>query len=69
MPEELWVEANDIVQEAVIKTNSKKKRCKKVKWLSEKALQISQKRREAKGRGEKEIYPFEYRVTKKSKER
>ena len=63
------MEVHDIVQEAVIKTNSKKKRCKKVKWLSEKALQISQKRREAKGKGEKEIYPFEYRVTKKSKER
>ena len=66
MPEELWVEANDIVQEAVIKTNSKKKNPKR---LPEEALQIAVKRREAKGKGEKEIYPFEYRVTKKSKER
>ena len=56
MPEKLWIEVCDTVQEAVIKTNSKKKRCKKVKWLSEKALQISQKRREAKGKGEKERY-------------
>ena len=56
MPEELWVEANDIVQEAVIKTNSKKKRCKKAKWLSEEASQIAVRRREAKSKGEKERY-------------
>ena len=49
------MEVQDIVQEAVIKTISKKKKCKKEKWLSE-ALQIAEKRREAKGKGEKEIY-------------
>ena len=56
MPEELWIEVHDIVQEAVIKTISKKKKCKKAKWLSEEALQIDEKRREAKGKGEKERY-------------
>ena len=56
MPEELWMEVRDIVQEAVIKTIPKKKEYKKAKWLSEKALQIAEKRREAKGRGEKERY-------------
>ena len=56
MPEELWTEVHDIVQETVIKTISKKKKCKKVKWLSEKGLQIPEKRREAKGKGEKESY-------------
>ena len=56
MPEELWVEVRDIVQEAVIKTVSKNKKCKKAKWLSEEALQIAEKRREAKGKGEKERY-------------
>ena len=56
MPEELWTEVHDIVQEAVIKTIPKKKKYKKAKWLSEKALQIAEKRREAKGRGEKERY-------------
>ena len=56
MPEELWVEVHDIVQEAVIKNIPKKKKCKKVKWLSEEALQIAEKRREAKGIGEKERY-------------
>ena len=55
VPEELWTEVCDIVQEAVIKTISKKK-CKKAKWLSEKALQIAEKRREVKGKGEKERY-------------
>ena len=54
MPEELRTEVPDIVQEAVIKTIPKKKKCKKAKWLSEEALQIAQKRREAKGKGEKE---------------
>ena len=54
--EELWMEVHDIVQEAVIKTIPKKKKCKKAKWLSEKALQMLEKRREAKGKGEKEIY-------------
>ena len=56
MPEELWLEICDIVQEAGIKTIPKKKKCKKAKWLSEEALQITEKRREAKGKGEKEIY-------------
>ena len=51
MPEELWPEVHDIVQEAVIKTIPKKKKCKKAKWLSEEALQIAEKRREAKGKG------------------
>ena len=50
------VEIHDIVQEAVIKTIPKKKKCKKAKWLSEEALQIAEKRREAKGKGEKERY-------------
>ena len=54
VPEELWTEVHDMVQEAVIKTISKKKKCKKAKWLSDKALQIAEKRREAKGKGEKE---------------
>ena len=56
VPEELWTEVPDIVQEAVIKTISKKKKCKKAKWLSEGDLQIAEKRREAKGKGEKERY-------------
>ena len=56
MPEELWTEVRDIVQEAVIKTIPKKKKCKKAKWLFEEALQIVEKRREAKGKGEKERY-------------
>ena len=56
MPEELWTEVHDTVQEAVIKTIHKKKKCEKAKWLSEEALQIAVKRREAKGKGEKERY-------------
>ena len=56
MPEELWTEVCDIVQEAVIKTIPKNKKCKKAKWLSEEALQIAEKRREGKGKGEKERY-------------
>ena len=52
--EELWTEVHDIVQEAVKKTIPKKKKCKKAKWLSEEALQIDEKRKEAKGKGEKE---------------
>ena len=56
VPEELCMEVHDIVQEAVIKTISKKKKCKKAKWLSEEALQIAEKRREAKGKEEKERY-------------
>jgi len=56
VPEELWTEVHDIVQEAVIKTIPKKKKCKKAKGSSEEALQIAEKRREAKGKGEKERY-------------
>ena len=56
MPEELWTEVCDIVQEAGIKTIPKKKKCKKAKWLSEEALQTAEKRRETKGKGEKERY-------------
>ena len=56
MPEELWKEFHDIVQEAVIKTIPKKKECKKAKWMSEEALQIAEKRRKAKGKGERERY-------------
>ena len=56
VPEELWTKVRDIVQEAVIKTIPKKKKCKKAKWLSEEALQIAEERREAKGKGGKERY-------------
>ena len=56
VPDELWTEVCDIVQEAVIKTIPKKKKCKKAKWLSEEALQTAMKRREAKGKGAKERY-------------
>ena len=53
VPEELWTEVHDIAQEAVIKTISKKKKCKKAKWLSEEALQIAEKRRGVKGKEER----------------
>ena len=56
LPEELWMEVHDTVQETGMKTIPKKKKCKKAKWLSEEALQIAVKRREAKGKGEKERY-------------
>ena len=56
VPEELWTEVHDIVQEAGIKTIPKKKKCKKAKWLSEEGLEIAEKRRETKGKGEKERY-------------
>ena len=56
MPEKLWMEVHDIVQEAGIKTIPKKRKCKKAKWLSDEALQIAEKRREAKGKGGKERY-------------
>ena len=72
-PEELWMEVCDIVQKAVIKTVPKKKKCKKAKWLSKEALQIAERRREAKGKEEKQkakkrrkVYPFECRVPKNS---
>ena len=56
VPEELWMKVCDTVQEAVIKTIPKKKKCKKAEWLCEEALQIAEKRREVKGKGEKERY-------------
>ena len=56
VPEELWTEIPDIVQEAGVKTIPKKKKCKKAKWFSEEVLQIAEKRREAKGKGEKQRY-------------
>ena len=56
VPEELWTDVHDIVQEAGIKTVHKKKKCQKAKWLYEGALQIAEKRREAKGKGEKKSY-------------
>ena len=54
MPDELWMEVHDIVQETGIKTIPMEKKCKKAKWLSEEALQIAVKRKEAKSKGEKE---------------
>ena len=67
VPDELWTEVRDIVQETGSKTIPKKKKCKKAKWLSGEALQIAEKRREAKGKGEKERYnlnqiPYDYTV-------
>ena len=58
VPDELWMEVCDIVQEAVIKTIHKKKKCKKAKWLSKEALQIAVKRRQAKGRGKRKDIPI-----------
>ena len=58
VPEKLWTEVRDIVQEAVIKTIPKKKKGKKAKWFSEEALQIAKKRREGKGKEEKERYIY-----------
>ena len=58
VPEELWTEVHDIVQEAMIKTIPKKKQCKKEKWFSEEALQIAEKRKDMKSKGEKENMPI-----------
>ena len=70
VPEELWTEVCEIVQEAMFKTMPKRKKCKKAKWLFEETLQIAVKRREVKSKGEKgRQYPFECRVPKNSKER
>ena len=74
VPEELWTEVCDIVQETGIRSIPKKKKYKKAKWLSEEALQIAKKRRNVKGKGEKGRYThlntaFECRVPKNSKER
>ena len=60
MPEELWTEVRNIVHEDVIKTIHEKKKCKKEKWLSEESLQIAEKRRKVKGKGEMERYPHLY---------
>ena len=68
VPGELWMEVRDIVQEAGIKTIPKKKKCKKAKWLSEQALQITMKRSERQRRNGN-IYPFECRILKNRKER
>ena len=70
MPDELWTEVCDIVQETGIKTISRNKKCKKAKWLSEEALQIAVKRREAKSSGEKERYSHlkaEFQIAKRDK--
>ena len=70
VPEELWMEVRDIVQETGIKTIPKKKKCKKAKWLSEEALQtVMKKNRRERQRRKGKIYPFECRVPKSSKER
>ena len=69
VPEELWTEVHNIGQEAVTKTIPKKKKCKKAKRLCEEVLQRAEKRREAKGKGKREIYPTECRVPENSKER
>ena len=69
VPDELWTKVCDIVQEAGIKTILKKKKCKKAKCLSEEALQIAVKRREAKSKGEKTRYTHLNAVSKNSKER
>ena len=70
VPDELWTEVHNIVQETGIKTIPMEKKCKKAKWLSEEALQIAVKRREAKKQRRKgKIFPFQCRVPKNSKER
>ena len=70
MPEELWTEVCDTLQEAVINTIPKRKKCKKAKWLSEEALQkAEEKKRSKRQRGKGKIYPSECRVPKKSEER
>ena len=68
-PEKLWMKVHDIVQDTVIETIPKKKKCKKSKWQSEEVLQIANKRRYTKGKGTEEKYPSECRVPKNSKER
>ena len=69
VPEELWMGVCDIIQEALIKTIPKKKKCKKAKWLFEQALQIAEKRRHERQRRKGKIYPFECRVPNNSTER
>ena len=69
MPEELWTEVHDIVQETVVKTITRKKKCKKAKWLSEEGLQIAEKRRGVKGKRKGKVNPFEGNVPKTSQEK
>ena len=69
VPDELWTEVHDIVQETGIKTIPMEKKCKKAKWLSGEALQIAVKRRSEKQRKKGKIYSFEYRVPNNSKKR
>ena len=70
MPDELWtMEVRDIVQEAVIKTILKKKKCKNAKWLYKEAVKIAEERREVKSKGEKEAYTHLNAVSKNSKEK
>ena len=70
VPEELWLEVCNTVQQAVTKTTPKKNKCKKAKWLSEKALQIAEERKKVKGKGEKERYiQSECRIPKNCKKR
>ena len=70
VPEEIKMEVHNIVQEAVTKSISKKKKCKKTKWLSKEALQIAKERREAKGKGERERYTqLKCRVPENNKKR
>ena len=69
MPEELWMEVRDIVQEAGIKTIPNEKKCKKAKWLSEEALQIARNKRSERQRRKGRIYPFQCKVLKNNKER
>ena len=70
VPEEIWMEVHDTVQEVVIKTIPKKKKCKKAKWLSKEALQLAEKKKKSEKQREKgKIYPFECRVQKNSKQR
>ena len=64
MPDELWTEVHDIEQEAVRKTIPKKKKCQKAKWLSQEALQIAEKRREAKSKGKRKDIPISMQSSK-----
>ena len=67
MPEELWTDVHDIVQDTMIKTIPKKKKCKKAKWLSEKALQIAKKRREAKAKEKRKDIPISMQSSKEQR--
>ena len=69
LPEELWTEVHNIVQETVTKTIPKKKKCKKAKWLFEEALQIDEERREVTGKGERGRYTTKSKIPENSKER